>query len=191
MTPVRFPRVNAVYQTALDKAVEKSLEDDKIAECFPSISSSEQGSRALQRAGAQIRNHLFKKTTQEVELIFEETGLEKKLNQLDDAVHEAEERATSGESVDALNAPLLTPEYRMDAAIAASTKDQVAELETLRTQLRQENAAMIEELARLAAQASDNVARVSAIYDSVQEEINSFAPMTDESRQEVSKLLES
>lgn len=149
---IRFERLQLVCRKALELSIKKSLSLDQIKTCYPSIAASEDGLRSLEIARLQIVDFWFENSLKEFKLIFDERGIEAKLNELDDLIVEAQQRqALSDAERTAADAPVhlpeLTPDQIMEANVLQAKRSTLNSLELIRHQLRLDNDDLTDQLA--------------------------------------------
>ena len=141
---IRFLKLRLVCRKALEQSIKKSLSLDQIKSCYPEISLTTEGTKALDTARSQIVQFWFDNSLREFELIFSERDIEAKLDELDELILQAEERRELGE--DQLYINDLTPEQLMDANLALLKKMAVTLFLMIHEQLHLDNEELLKSL---------------------------------------------
>ncbi|SCU91353.1 LADA_0F09450g1_1 [Lachancea dasiensis] len=86
---IRYTRLNQVCRKALQQAVNKVQNWDKLASCFPEYSRLEPGAKNISTCQKQVVDFWMELSKREFEEIFSERDIENKLNDLDDLISDA------------------------------------------------------------------------------------------------------
>lgn len=163
---IRYQRLNQVVKKALEQTIKKTFAMDQLAKAFPTIASIPDGKRSLESARAQIVDFCYSISMKEFMLIFEESDVENKLNQLDEIIHSAQKRRQDGTSVPVHFDKLAATDI-MNASLIPAKKEAIESLTLIYNQLKADNDAYAAELRQIC-QESDEIRQQ---MDSVQRNV--------------------
>ncbi|KAA8916435.1 hypothetical protein TRICI_001430 [Trichomonascus ciferrii] len=138
---IRYDRLQKISQRSLQESV-KFLTLQRMESCYPGIANAPKGKQALQKAMDQISNYWTTAATKEFDAVFEERDVKTKMKQLDELIHEAEQRRERQET-EGSEGPIyldsLTPQKVVDAHLRTARQETVEALEKELADLRAEN----------------------------------------------------
>ncbi|KAK6200215.1 uncharacterized protein RJT21DRAFT_121108 [Scheffersomyces amazonensis] len=160
---IRFERLELVCRKALEHSIKKSLSLDQIKACYPTISSSEDGTRALEVARSQMISFWRSSSLKEFELIFKERDIEAKLNELDEVIQMAHQRKSAGVEVPT-NIEKYSAKEIIDSTVLDSSESTIENLTMIYNQLCEDNREFYAEL-------KDLTAKSETVKDEVNESL--------------------
>lgn len=170
---IRYERLNQVVRKAVDQTVKKALSAELLNQCFPNIAQMDGGAEALESARRQLQDYLQKTSTLQVEHIFTERDVKRKLDDLDDLIEEAQ-RARSLETEAPLNFDQLSANELIDATIASTKEDAIRKLTMIHEELALDNKKIYDELREMTERsnqiAADVQSSVGALLNGIEEQ---------------------
>lgn len=147
---IRYDRLRQVVRKAVEQTIRKLLNPEQLEKCFPTISKMEGGPDALETARKQIQRHFHSTCSKQFDYIVAERDIERKLDELDEVIHAAQNRRNQG--ADPFHVDELTASQILGASIGGSREDSVKKLSMIYEQLTLDNLHLFEELRELAAE---------------------------------------
>ena len=148
LNKIRYERLKLVSKKALEQTIKKSLAIKQISECYPNISSSEEGLRSLQIARAQIIDFWYRTSMREFDVIFKERDIERKLDELDEIIDSAQARKREGRE-DPIEMDRLDPERLIESSVFGSKKATYESLKMIYCQLQKDNVELYQQFDKL------------------------------------------
>lgn len=171
---VRFDKLQKVLQKAVDYTVEKLFRPEQLEKCFPNISQMKGGEKALQTARKQILDYFQRTLVDQFRHIFEQNDIERKLDELDEIIQDAQARRDLG-----LEEPLfvdeLSPQQLIDARVSQTKAETVDKLQLIYEQLLLDNKQLHEEIVGLVKEGAE-------VKDDLLLQIDALASGVDEIR---------
>lgn len=163
---IRYERLNQVVRKAVDQTVKKALSADLLNQCFPHIAEMDGGAEALESARRQLQDYLQKTSTLQVEHIFAERDVKRKLDDLDDLIEEAQRARSLGDETP-LNFDKLSANELIDATIASTKEDAIRKLTMIHEELALDNKKIYDELREMTEQSNKLAGDVQNSVDSL------------------------
>lgn len=169
---IRYERLNQVMKKAVEQTIKKLLMPEQLQKCFPTISTMEGGPEALETARKQIQKYFHSTCFKQFDHIFQNRDIERKLDELDAIIHDAQQRRDLGTET-----PLHIDQFSAAELIGASTnkarEDAAKKLQLIYEQLVLDNQQLYEELRQLADEGAglkaDIVAQVTDLSSGIDE----------------------
>lgn len=146
---IRYDRLKQVITKAVDQTVKKSLMPEQVAQCFPTISATAEGQKALETARALMLKYFHGTCINQFDHTLEKRDVEHKLNELDEIIQSAQRRRDLGVE-EPLHVDQLTAEQLIGASIGPAKEDALEKLQLIHQHLVLDNKQLYEELQKLA-----------------------------------------
>lgn len=148
---IRFEKLRLVCRKALEQSIKKSLSQEQIISCYPTIADSNDGIKSLDLARQQIIKFWFNNSMREFEWIFKERNIELKLDELDELILQARMRSLieDEENDPPVFINQLTPDQIMEANLIPSKRTTIENLSMIHEQLKLDNQELLDELLSL------------------------------------------
>lgn len=165
---IRYQRLNQVVKKALEQTIKKTFAMEQLSKAFPTIASIPEGKRSLESARAQIVDFCYSISMKEFMLIFEESDVENKLNQLDEIIHTAQKRRQEGSSASVHFDRLAATEI-MNASLVPAKKSAMESLTLIYNQLKADNDAFAAELRQICEESDEIRLEMDTVQQNVAE----------------------
>lgn len=171
---VRFDKLQKVLQKAVDYTVEKLFRPEQLEKCLPNISQMKGGEKALQTARKQILDYFQRTLVDQFRHIFEQNDIERKLDELDEIIQDAQARRDLGVE-EPLFVDKLSPQQLIDARVSQTKAETVDKLQLIYEQLLLDNKQLHEEIVGLVKEGTE-------VKDDLLLQIDALASGVDEIR---------
>lgn len=168
---IRYERLNLVCKKALEQSIKKSLAIEQIKTCYPTIANTEEGQKSLEIARSQIIKFWHNNSSKEFDLIFKEREIETKLNELDEIIHDAQNRKSEGKEAP-LEVDRLSPTELIESSLSSTKQESVESLTMIYNQLCIDNLELYDQLGELCKESEtikfDIKSLISLLYDDIE-----------------------
>lgn len=155
-TSIRYNRLSQISKRALQESF-KHFTYEKLASCYPHISSTPAGKHALEQALIQITKFFNDTATEQFEAIYSERNVLPLMAELDELIEAARQRQAESKNASSkdpalgqdapVNLDQLTPEAIIQAHLLPLQRAEEARLEEELAELKRENQALLDKLA--------------------------------------------
>lgn len=168
---IRYDRLKHVITKAVDQTVNKSLMAEQVAQCFPTISATPEGRKALETARALMVRYFHDTCINQFDHTLEKRDLKQKLNELDEIIQSAQRRRDLGLE-EPLHVDELTAEQLIGASIGPAKEDALKNLQYIHHQLVLDNQQLFDELLELAKEGEKEKASMDQAIEALSKGIN-------------------
>lgn len=149
---IRYDRLNQVVKKAVEQTIKRLLMPEQLEKCFPTISKMDGGPEALEMARKQMQKYFHSTCFKQFEHIFENRDIHRKLDELDEIIHDAQQRRDLSLAESDISVDTLTASQLIEATVALTRQDSVKKLTMIYDQLVLDNKQLFQELRELAQQ---------------------------------------
>ncbi|AGO10603.1 AaceriABR150Cp [[Ashbya] aceris (nom. inval.)] len=164
---IRFKRLNQVCEKALAQSISKLQNWDKLSSCYPGYISTREGYANLKTCQVQVCDFWSQLCRQEFQAIFEERDVKAKLDELDDLILKAKERARSQRDGTGNRTRVedLTPAQLIQGSVRRAQTDTLEQLDARLRSLDDRNAELRAELEELNHAVGSELEELEHLYD--------------------------
>lgn len=149
---IRYDRLNQVVKKAVEQTIKRLLMPEQLEKCFPTISKMDGGPEALEMARKQMQKYFHSTCFKQFEHILENRDIHRKLDELDEIIHDAQQRRDLSLAESDISVDTLTASQLIEATVALTRQDSVKKLTMIYDQLVLDNKQLFQELRELAQQ---------------------------------------